>query len=135
MFASLPVNRPTLIFLFKEEQPMIDTDFVQTDLSQLDKKALGALVVAATPAQISQNLNGEEVILHLDHGQYYGLTEVGTHVWQMIQEPKTVTEIKQNILKIYDVSDEVCEKDLLQLLQDLLDHELIEINNGGLAYA
>jgi hypothetical protein len=114
---------------------MIDTDFVQTDLSQLDKKALGALVVAATPAQISQNLNGEEVILHLDHGQYYGLTEVGTHVWQFIQEPKTVAEIKQSILKTYDVSAEACEKDLLQLLQDLLNEELIEINNGALAYA
>ena len=114
---------------------MIDTEVVTTDLTQLSHAELGALVVAATPAQISQNLNGEEVILHLDHGQYYGLTEVGTHVWRMIQEPQTVEEIKKSILKTYDVSEEACEKDLLQLLQDLLTEELIEINNGALAYA
>lgn len=114
---------------------MIDTDSVQTDLSKMSQAELGALVIAATSAQISQNLNGEEVILHLDHGQYYGLTEVGTHVWQLIQEPKSIDEIKKSILKTYEVSEEVCAKDLLQLLQDLLEHELIEINNGALAYA
>lgn len=112
---------------------MIDTDVTQIDLSKLDPKALDALVVAATLAQISQNLNGEEIILHLDNGQYYGLTEVGTHVWQIIQEPKTVEEIKKSVLKIYDVTEEVFEKDLVQLLQDLLEHELIEISNGALA--
>ena len=89
------------------------------------KKVIGSLVIEATQSQISQNLKGEEVILHLESGQYYELNKVGTLVWNMIQEPRTVSAIKQTIIEKYDLTEEVCEKDVLKFLQDLQENDLI----------
>jgi len=40
-----------------------------------------------------------------------------------------VSEIRDAILKEYDVEPDRCETDLLMLLQELLDKELIEVKN------
>ena len=110
---------------------MSDLVTEKVDLSILTKEQLGSLIVEATESQISQNLKGEEVVLHLDSGQYYGLNEIGTLVWNMVQTPKTVNEIKKGIFEKYEITEEVCEQDLLKLLQELMENDLIEIGDDA----
>jgi hypothetical protein len=54
---------------------------------------------------------------------------VGASIWKLIQEPRKVSEIRDAILKEYDVEPDRCETDLLALLQELLEKELIEVKN------
>ena len=49
--------------------------------------------VMAVPGQVSTNLSGEEIILHLDTGVYYGLDPVGARIWALVQETNTVGDI------------------------------------------
>lgn len=86
--------------------------------------------VVATGDQISCDLEGEAVILHLRDGVYYGLNEVGARVWTLVQNPRTVREIRDALLKDYDVPPDDCTHDLIELLQRLMDWKLIEIRNG-----
>jgi len=53
---------------------------------------------------------------------------VGSFIWKLIQDPISVKEIKEAILKEYDVDEETCENDLQELLGDLLDKGLIELS-------
>lgn len=84
-------------------------------------------VVVATPAQVSCAIGTETVILHVEKGSYYGLDEVGTAVWNRIQQPARVSEIRDAILQDYNVSLEQCERDLLAVLQKLSEQGLIEV--------
>ena len=86
--------------------------------------------VVATRDQVSSDLKGEVAILDLKAGVYYGLDDVGARVWKLLQEPKTVSEIRDVILQEYDVEAERCERDLLALLQRLADEGLVEVEDA-----
>jgi Coenzyme PQQ synthesis protein D (PqqD) len=89
----------------------------------------GRSTVIAVKQQLSCELEEEAVILHLKAGVYYGLDSVGARIWALIQEPKTVDQIKDAILREYDVEPDRCERDVLALLQELAAEDLIEIKN------
>jgi len=93
----------------------------------------GGSTVVAAKEQVSCSLADEAVILDLKSGVYYGLNEVGARVWHLIQEPKTVSEIRDAILQEFDVDQNLCERDLLVLLGDLVGKQLIEVQDGKTA--
>ena len=85
--------------------------------------------VAAATGQVSCDLAGEAVILHLKGGAYYGLDPVGARIWNLIQEPRTVSDVRDAILQEYEVDSDRCERDVLALLQELAAKDLIEIKD------
>ncbi len=86
-------------------------------------------IVAAVPEQLSADLAGDVVILQLQSGMYYGLDEVGAQVWQLIQTPQRVSDVRDTLLAEYDVDPQQCEHELLALLRELADQKLIEIKH------
>jgi hypothetical protein len=84
-------------------------------------------MVAVTKDQVWCNLGEESAILNTKGGIYYGLDPVGTRIWTLLQTPCTVAEIRQALLQEYEVEPERCERDLINLLNDLLGAGLIEI--------
>ena len=68
------------------------------------------------------------MILHLESGIYFGLSNVGARIWEFIQEPKPVCDVRDAILEEYDIDAAQCERDVLALLGELLSHELIEVH-------
>ena len=87
----------------------------------------GDSTVVAAKDQVSSDLGGEVAILDLKAGVYYGLDAVGARIWSLIQEPRTVNEIRNILLEEYEVQPERCERDLLALLQRLADEGIIEV--------
>ena len=91
------------------------------------ESAVGS-TVCAIKDQVTADVSGEAVILHLEKGIYYGLDLVGAIVWNLIQTPRTFNEIRDAILEEYDVEADRCERDLQDLLKDLQANELIQIS-------
>ena len=89
----------------------------------------GDSTVVAAKDQVSSDLGGEVAILDLKAGVYYGLDAVGARIWSLIQEPRTVNEIRDILLEEYEVEPEHCERDLLALLRRLADEGLVEVRN------
>ena len=87
-------------------------------------------VISVTKEAVHCDVEDEVVILGLKDGVYYGLNPVGAFIWNIIQEPKTVAEIRDAVLEEYDVEKEVCEKDLMELLTELSDKGLVEIEEN-----
>ena len=95
----------------------------------MSSQILKTCTVVATKEQIACNLEGESVILNFKDSAYYGLDEVGTYIWNLIQEPKTISEVEKSILDKYNVEAKTCEKDLTTLLEQLKEKGLIEIKS------
>ncbi len=85
------------------------------------------MTVTANRDHLVAELSGEMVILHVEKGVYYGLDKLGTRVWSLIQEPRTIDELVQTILNEYEVEPEQAERDLVALVQDLATNGLVEI--------
>jgi hypothetical protein len=85
--------------------------------------------VVAAKGQVSADLSGEVVILNLESGMYYGLDAVGARIWDLVQTPRTVHDIRNILLDEYEVEAKRCEQDLLALLQSLIGEGLVEVKN------
>jgi hypothetical protein len=85
--------------------------------------------VVAANYQVSSDLGGEVAILHLKAGIYYGLETVGARIWSLIQEPRSVGEIRDILVSEYEVEPDRCESDLIALLRGLADEGLIEVRD------
>jgi hypothetical protein len=90
---------------------------------------LESSIVVAVKDQISSDLVDEAVVLHLKSGIYFGLNDVGARVWSLIQQPKSVADLREALLAEYEVAPDVCDRDLMQLLQDLKAADLIEVSH------
>jgi hypothetical protein len=84
-------------------------------------------VVCLSRYQASRELGDELVILDFKKGFYFGLNQVGARIWALLGEPTRVTEIRSRLLEEFAVDAEICEDDLLRLLEDLLARDLIEV--------
>jgi len=81
-------------------------------------------LVTASSA-ISTDLEGEAVILDTDASEYYGLNEVGTRIWTLLEEPKTFGELVSALLEEYDVDRDQCEEDVSKLLHQMMEKDLL----------
>lgn len=83
--------------------------------------------IVAKQGHLATDLGDETVIFNTECEKYYGLNDVGTLIWTLIQEPRTIDEIVKIVAAEYDVEPERFERDLTKLLQDLQSANLIEI--------
>lgn len=76
---------------------------------------------------VSCDLVDEAAILNMKDGVYYGLNPVGARIWNLIQKPMKVSDILETLVGEYDVEREVCQTDLMELLEQLLEKELVKV--------
>lgn len=91
-----------------------------------ENSLMESTVVVAAKDHIGCNLGGEEVILNLSSGVYYGLNNVATRIWELVQKPITVGEIMGTILDEYAVERSECEETVFMFLSELTNHGLLE---------
>ncbi len=84
-------------------------------------------VVRVSDSQVSALLGDEVVILELATGQYYGLEGIGPAVWKLIQQPARVRDVRDEIVRSFEVDESVCERDLLSLLEDMISRQILEL--------
>jgi len=87
-------------------------------------------IVVATKDQVSSDLAGESILLSLKTANYYGLDQVGARIWELVQQPTPVTAVRDAILNEFDVDRERCERDVLELLRQLVAEGLIEVQDA-----
>ena len=75
---------------------------------------------------ISQ-LQEESVILNLDSERYYGLDDVGTRMLSILSTSSTIEAAYELLRDEYDVDDEVLRRDLLLLVEQLVNQGLVKV--------
>lgn len=86
-------------------------------------------IISATKNAVHCDVGDEVVILSMEDETYYGLNPVAAFIWNLIQEPKTMDEIKRAICEEYDIEEETCNKDLKEIISDLINKGLIEVKD------
>ncbi|HEU0302042.1 MAG TPA: PqqD family peptide modification chaperone [Longimicrobium sp.] len=88
-------------------------------------------LVAATADAMSSSVGSETVVLHFTAGMYYGLDEVGSRIWQLVQTRRSVREIRDAVMEEYDVDQARCEQAVFALLASMADHGLITTDDAA----
>ena len=68
-----------------------------------------------------QNLDGEAVLLDLASETYFGLNEVGTRVWELLESSMSLGEIATLLQSEYEVESARAQSDVLDLATRLIE--------------
>jgi hypothetical protein len=84
-----------------------------------------------SPDVVFRDLDGEAVILDLASGTYFGLNEIGTRVWRMIDEGRNAAEIVDAVAAEYEADRVTIAQDVDRLIEDLSARRLIVAAPGA----
>ena len=70
--------------------------------------------VTVPESVLFRDLHGEAVLLDTVTGRYYGLNEVGTRMWSLLQLHGEIEAVCRALLIEYDVPEERLREDLLR---------------------
>jgi hypothetical protein len=76
------------------------------------------------------NLQDESVVLNLESERYYGLDDVGTRFLSILTTSESIEAAYDRLREEYEVDPQVLRKDLLALVEKLIEQGLIEISQG-----
>jgi hypothetical protein len=82
-------------------------------------------VVARSDGFVEAEIDNEVVALSIEHGTCYGLNRVGSRIWHLLASPVHVGDICETLLAEYKVEPSVCERQVLDLLEELRAEGLI----------
>ncbi len=83
--------------------------------------------ITIAPDVISQEVSGETVILDLNSEHYFGLDEVGTRIWQLIEEKGELQAVFDQMLAEYEVEEAQLLEDLGALVRQVADIGLVTL--------
>lgn len=85
------------------------------------------------PKVLSRVLDGEAVLLHLETGSYFGMNEVATRAWELIQRAQgglTYAQLSAALLVEFEVDATTLDRDLRDLVAALEKQQLLAVSHG-----
>lgn len=85
-------------------------------------------IISKNPEIDATDLDGEVVMMNMEKGQYFMMNDVGSRIWEIIEEPIKVSEIINALLSEFEVEREECENTVMEFLNDLNYGDLIRVS-------
>ncbi|HKP91770.1 MAG TPA: PqqD family peptide modification chaperone [Thermoleophilaceae bacterium] len=70
-------------------------------------------------------VDGETVMFSPDQGAYFGLDPIGSRVWDLLSEPRSIEELCAILGDEYDVDPDTCRTDVGVLIDELREANLV----------
>jgi hypothetical protein len=76
---------------------------------------------------LTQNVDDATVLGNAATGCYFGVDQIARRIWQLLDQPRTVDALCEALLQEYEIDPEVCQKDVMEFVNELSREGLIEI--------
>jgi len=74
-------------------------------------------------------IDGEAIMMSINNGHYYGVTEIAGDIWEWLKTPHSCQELCQHLQTEYEIDQENCEDDVGSFMYQLLQNNLINEAN------
>lgn len=91
--------------------------------------------VAVSADVLLQEVGGEGVLLDLKSESYFGLDEVGTRIWRLVEGDGRLHVVHARLLEEFDVEPAQLERDLAELIDRMAEAGLVRVDNAESAGA
>jgi hypothetical protein len=75
-----------------------------------------------------QKVDDETILLDSNTNEYFSINEIGTLIWETLEEKKDLNSVKEEIISNYEVDEKQVEKDILNFIQEVVNKGLITIS-------
>jgi hypothetical protein len=84
-------------------------------------------IISRQKGIVFNKLDDEIVMMSIKNGEYYGLDNIGSRIWEIIENPVSVRQIIDILKDEYEVAGDQCKIDVNEFLDLLLKKNLIQI--------
>ena len=84
-------------------------------------------VVTRDALLLFSDLDGETVMMSIESGKYYGLDEIGSRIWALIEKPLLVAELCEVLVIEFEVDRDTCQQHVLEFLEEMRDEGIVTI--------
>lgn len=74
---------------------------------------------------LQSNLGEKSVMMDLDAGLYFGLNNVASRIWNLLEQPQTVSQLVEQLVAEYEIDPAECEQKVLAFANDLIAKKLV----------
>ena len=92
-----------------------------------DTRFAEATVITRSSELVSSDIDGEVVMMSIENGKYYGLDKTGSRIWELLENPFSVSDLIGQLLLEFEVNRETCKNDVITFLQKLDEDNMLEI--------
>jgi len=92
---------------------------------------LDTLVSVEASGLVSAGLGEEMFTMDIATGTFFGIDAVGKTIWDRIQTPIAVHQLRDALVAEYQVTPEQCLADLLRFLEELKAQGLLAVPPGN----
>ena len=75
-------------------------------------------------------VDGELIGMSVEQGACYGLNEVGTRIWDLLAEPRSIASLCEQLTSEYELDADQCRREVLELVEDLRTEGLVKVSTA-----
>ena len=80
-------------------------------------------IISQAEEIVASDIDGETVMMSVENGKYYGLDEIGSHIWELIERPIKVSNFIDTLFEKFDVTS---ERDVLIFINELNEDRILQ---------
>ena len=90
----------------------------------------GRDVVVRNEQLLTTEVDGEVMAMNVARGECYGLDQIGSRIWAMIEQPRQIEDLCAALMEEFEVDAATCRRDVEDLLQTLRNDGLVTVRAG-----
>ena len=84
-------------------------------------------VVARNDDIVAGVVDTDVMMMSIESGKYYHLNTSAGRIWDMLEQPRTVSELCEMLSKDFKVTPEACQKDVIRFLDELASRKIVKM--------
>lgn len=75
---------------------------------------------------LASKIHDEIVMVNITQGNYFGLNSVGSDIWELLDEPRTIDEICSLLMNEYEIDLKSCKEQVSEFISSMEKEKLID---------
>lgn len=84
-------------------------------------------LITRNMALMTAPVHNETVMMDIDSGHYYGLDDIGSEIWRLLEVPCTFGALVDSLAADYDAERAVIADDVRKLLSVMAEHKVVTL--------
>jgi hypothetical protein len=103
---------------------------VSTNVPGGERLTAAAVLVRNEADLLTTVVDGELIGMSIEQGACYGLNAVGTRIWELLAEPRSIADLCERLTDEYDVEAADCLEGVIELAENLRAEGLVTVSAG-----
>lgn len=76
---------------------------------------------------LASKIDNETVMMDVNKGEYYGMNQVASRIWELLETPHSLLQLQTILLSEFDTTEKACLEDTKAFIIQLLEKKMVRI--------